>query len=344
MFGVTSINGLSNMEDAELKKLINYNGFYRGFVVSTDDPMHLGRVKVRVPAIHGADPNLDTYMSDNTLPWAFPGIFPLAGPNMGQLILPYIGSTVWVTFEVDQPNNAIYFGNLYSTAPKGEKFIQGPRFIYQGTQLQCTKDDLDAYKASLYTILKTLKGASITIDDSDMKECIELKDAFGQYFRMKNNGEVLNYGMTPSKDNCEIEFGSGKSSISISNKGINLKGELSYQTCYFVNVSKVSDDYNFNLGIDQLFSDRDLKDVVTSVKNGARVAYINSEGNIVGSGIITDSTVDSVIISSSLAINPYPVGSCYIAVKGVDPNKEFGGEWNKMSNNVEEPICWVRVA
>lgn len=344
MFGVTSINGLSSMEDTELKKLINYNGFYRGFVVSTDDPMHLGRVKVRVPAIHGADPNLDTYMADNTLPWAFPGIFPLAGPNMGQLILPYIGSTVWVTFEVDQPNNAIYFGNLYSTAPKGEKFIQGPRFIYQGTQLQCTKDDLGVYKASLYTILKTLKGASITIDDSDMKECIELKDAFGQYIRMKNIGEVLNYGMKPGKDNCEIELGSGESSITISNKGINLKGELSYQSYYFIDVSIVSNDFIFETDLDNLFSDRELKDVVSSVKNGARVAYINSEGNIVGSGIITNSTVSSAIISSNLSINPYPVGSCYMAINGVDPNKEFGGEWNKMFNNTSEPICWVRVA
>lgn len=342
MFGVSSIQGLSEMKDEKLKKFINYNGFYRGFVVSTDDPKHLGRVKVRIPAIHGANPDLDSYMADNTLPWASPGIFPLAGPGMGQLILPYIGSTVWVTFEVDQPQNAIYFGNLYSTKPEGEKYIQGPRFIYQGTQLKCEKDDLEAYKASVYTLLKTLKGASITIDDSDMIESIEFKDALGQFIRMSNEGELISYGVEPGKDKCMIEIGSGKSSIIIRDKGIETKGRLPYQTHYFIDVSNVPDELVFEVDSSLIFSDNDLTTKPDSITNGAKIVYINSDRDIIGFGVITNISDDKLTISNDLVRNPYPVGSCYFAMNGVDPDKEFGGHWEK--RGASEPICWVRVS
>lgn len=348
MFGVSNISGLSQIENEEFKKLINYNGFYRGFVVSTDDPKHLGRVKVRIPAIHGSDPSLETYMADNTLPWAQPGAFNLAGPGMGQLILPYVGSVVWVTFEVDQPNCPIYFGNLYSTKPMGEKFIQGSRHIYQGTQLQCKEDDLGMYDSAVYNLLTTLKGASITIDDSDMREKIEFKDVFGQYIRFTNLGELLYYGRTPNKDNCEIEIASGNSSLVVKNSGIQLKGKLPYQTYYFIDVSKVSDDLLFVISKDSLFTDKNLITVSDSILNGARIVYINSDRDIVGFGVITNITSEGVFISNGIVLdsiisrNPYPVGSYYYCSADVDPNKEFGGVWEK--TNSTEPICWKRVS
>lgn len=348
MFGVSNISGLSQIENEEFKKLINYNGFYRGFVVSTDDPKHLGRVKVRIPAIHGSDPSLETYMADNTLPWAQPGIFNLAGPDMGQLILPYIGSVVWVTFEVDQPNSPIYFGNLYSTKPVGEKYIQGSRHIFQGTQLQCTEDDLKMYDSAVYNLFTTLKGASIVIDDSDMREKVEIKDAFGQYIRFSNLGELLYYGRVPSKDNCKIEIASGNSSLILKNSGVELKGKLPYQTYYFTDITNVSDDLLFSISKNSLFVDKDLANIPDYIVNGARIVYINSDRDIVGFGIITNITSDEIFISNGLVLdsiiskNPYPVGSYYYCSTSVDPNKEFGGVWTK--TNSTEPICWKRVS
>ena len=348
MFGVSSIDGLSSIENEELKSLINYNGFYRAFVVSTDDPMHLGRVKIRVPAIHGADPTLSTYMADNTLPWAQPGCFNLAGPNMGQLILPYVGSVVFVTFEVDQPNSPIYFGNLYSTKPTGEKFIQGSRHIYQGTQIQCKEDDLGMYNSSVYTIFKSLKGSSIEIDDSDMREKIEIKDPFGQFIRFSNLGELLYYGRTPGKDNCSLEISSGNSSIVLKNSGIEFNGKLPYQTYYFINVSKVPNDLSFDVSVQDIFSDKELSMNSDSIINGARIVYINSDRVITGFGIITNISSDIVTVSngvlldSTVSSNPYPVGSYYYCSADVDPNIAFGGIWNK--TNSSEPFCWKRIS
>lgn len=348
MFGVSNISGLSQIENEELRSLINYNGFYRGFVVSTDDPKHLGRIKVRIPAIHGSDPSLDTYMADNVLPWAQPGAFNLAGPGMGQLILPYIGSAVWVTFEVDKPNCPIYFGNLYSTKPLGEKYIQGSRHVYQGTQLQCKEDDLGMYDSAVYNLLTTLKGASIIVDDSDMRERIEFKDAFGQYIRFTNLGELLYYGRTPSKENCEIEIVSGDSGLVVKNSGVQVKGKLAYQTYYFMDVSKVSDDLLFTVSRDSLFIDKGLSSIPDSILNGARIVYINSDRDIVGFGIITNldseevSVSNGILLDSIVSRNPYPVGSYYYCSTDVDPNEEFGGVWNKI--NSTEPICWKRVS
>ncbi|HLL00122.1 MAG TPA: phage baseplate assembly protein V [Myxococcaceae bacterium] len=74
-------------------------GKYRGKVVNTLDPNKLGRVKVTVPAVFGA----------GVSHWAMPCV-PYAGPGVGLLLLPRIGTSVWVEFEGGDPASPIWTG------------------------------------------------------------------------------------------------------------------------------------------------------------------------------------------------------------------------------------------
>ena len=66
----------------------------RAVVVDNKDPLHRGRLKVRAYGWHDEIP-------DEDLPWAEP-CMPFGGDkDYGTLLIPEIGSTVWISFEVD---------------------------------------------------------------------------------------------------------------------------------------------------------------------------------------------------------------------------------------------------
>jgi len=285
MFNTSILQGLSHIQDEDVKKLINYNAFYRGFVTSTDDPWHLGRVKVRIPAIHGTSQNVGLYTEDSVLPWASPGLFPLAGPDIGQLILPLVGSVVWVTFENQNPQMPIYFGSLYSSKPQGEKYIQGPRFLFQGTQIPITEDDLGGYKSSEYQIIKTLKGATITIDDSDMRECVKILDALGNGIEIKNDGASIYYKREPDNTKGELSIFSGKVKHILRNEGHIFQGKLPYHVSYYASIDNVSED-DFEIDREKVFNDKMFTEEVKDIINGAKLLYLDSTQKIKGAGFI----------------------------------------------------------
>ena len=66
----------------------------RAIVVDNKDPTHRGRLKIRAYGWHDDIP-------DNDLPWAEP-CMPFGGDkDYGMFFIPEVGSTVWVSFEVD---------------------------------------------------------------------------------------------------------------------------------------------------------------------------------------------------------------------------------------------------
>lgn len=77
-------------------------GKYRGVVVDTADPMAMGRIRVRVPDIGGAD----------TMDWAMPCV-PIAGPHSGMVAVPPAGASVWVEFEGGDPGRPIWVGGFW---------------------------------------------------------------------------------------------------------------------------------------------------------------------------------------------------------------------------------------
>jgi len=74
-------------------------GKYRGKVAVNKDPLNLGRIQVRVPAIFGDEPTN----------WAMP-CTPYAGADVSFFMIPLVDSNVWVEFEGGDPDYPIWSG------------------------------------------------------------------------------------------------------------------------------------------------------------------------------------------------------------------------------------------
>ena len=124
----------------DLRPEVNYNAFYFGIVVNSNDPERLGRVKVRIPCLHGTVPYEAIYLSDDDLPWARSGIFNAAGNDMGQFIVPPKGARVFVTFEYNNSSNPIYFGGIPTKIGKTKNYNDNPN-VYDGKNVEVNTDD-----------------------------------------------------------------------------------------------------------------------------------------------------------------------------------------------------------
>ena len=94
-------------DDETLRRLIDlvhhrYWGKHRGIVIDNDDPEHLGRVQVQVPAVLG-----------EVARWALPCV-PYAGDKVGFFCPPEPKSHVWVEFEGGDPTRPIWVGCFWA--------------------------------------------------------------------------------------------------------------------------------------------------------------------------------------------------------------------------------------
>ncbi len=78
-------------------------GKYRGEVANNIDPMQMGRVQVKVPAVLG----------EGSLSWAMPCV-PYAGPQVGFFAVPPVGANVWVEFEGGNTDYPIWTGCFWA--------------------------------------------------------------------------------------------------------------------------------------------------------------------------------------------------------------------------------------
>lgn len=200
MFGS---NFLSNsMQDNEaynnlLNEVMNvdYTAFYRGTVVDNSDPMNMGRVRVRVPQIYGSEEQRDEdiYVPTYAIPWATSAIMAGAGNNTGSYLIPNVGDSVFVTYENADPNLPLYFGGIL-TRNATENFI-GTDDANGGKLYKAKGNDFntDITNRAQRVLYKSLKGATIIIDDHDGDESIKIIDQLGQFISLENvGGGILN--------------------------------------------------------------------------------------------------------------------------------------------------------
>ena len=88
-----------------------FDGLYRGVVEETNDPLRIGRVRVRIPELHNKDVKRDE------LPWAA-AAFSLGGKGCGWWGSPIIGDIIFVQFEKNHPYSPIWVGSATPTRRK----------------------------------------------------------------------------------------------------------------------------------------------------------------------------------------------------------------------------------
>ena len=171
---------------------IELNAFYRAFVANNVDPLKLGRVQVRIPSIHGTQATtLQTPTS--SLPWAAPGIWNCAGNDMGQYLVPEVGTLVFVTFEQGDQTKPIYFGGISNQMGNTTKYIVNPKDINKGESYAVNTNDYPEGLNSVHDklLFKSAKGNEVVSSDLDGKEYMYLVDASGQSIEMENFGPYL---------------------------------------------------------------------------------------------------------------------------------------------------------
>lgn len=175
-----------------------FPGSYRGRVEFTADPLRLGRIKVRIPQLHGVPDVDEEFLTVKELPWAYRENKGYGGYDMGSYVIPPVGSIVWVRFEAGEPDKMIYGGGVHHTNSKqalvmgvlGEIPDEGnvpagrwespigeceiPKDVFEG------KDEDEPTRDVLY---KSRKGHTIVTDEEDEKESMSFIDRAGQIIR-----------------------------------------------------------------------------------------------------------------------------------------------------------------
>lgn len=176
----------------------NVSGLYRGRVEYNKDPKKVGRVRVRIPLLHGIEGSGRGYIATEYLPWASPS-FMGAGAGFGSFIVPEVGEYVFVLFEGNSITSPVYIGSCYGygadskpygSLQKDEGGNYGGDGVWESapglieTPKDAQKDDLRPTKKIVY---KSPKGASIEIEDRDEQENIAIMDMLGQVIKIESN-------------------------------------------------------------------------------------------------------------------------------------------------------------
>lgn len=88
----------------------DYLSIYQGIVVDNNDPLKIGRCKIKVPSIHGNISQADYTL----LPWAYYVTPNSTGSKRSTFILPKNGDTVWVQFINGDKGSPVFFGSSYA--------------------------------------------------------------------------------------------------------------------------------------------------------------------------------------------------------------------------------------
>ncbi len=137
------------------------NGLYIGTVEDNNDPLKLGKLKVRVPSIYGNIPTED-------LPWSEP-CFPYSYNDQGFFFIPEIGAFVTIMFLNNSSYRPIWMGAIHRTD--------------ENIPPQVAMENYPDRK-----VIKTETGYYLHDDTDDF---IEVKHKNGSYILMESEGDVI---------------------------------------------------------------------------------------------------------------------------------------------------------
>jgi hypothetical protein len=114
---------MGNLLDTTVERLVervgtSYFGKYRGIVSDVDDPNNMCRIRATVPAVLGSE----------SCGWALPAA-PFAGDGHGMVMLPKVGSGVWIEFEAGRLDAPIWTGAWWASGQRPDPQGAGVRVI-----------------------------------------------------------------------------------------------------------------------------------------------------------------------------------------------------------------------
>ena len=176
-----------------------FYGKYRGLVIDNADPENLGRLKVKVPSVLGADV---------VTGWALPCV-PYGGDaDQGFLFIPEVNAGVWVEFEEGDLEFPIWTGAFWSK-PGGDSELPKPNDDQSDGTIEGAVQDPPTRK-----IIKTKAGHTIQFEDASGSEMIRIVEGQNKHvITMDKNGIIIKDGtnshvVTMDKDGIRIEEGS----------------------------------------------------------------------------------------------------------------------------------------
>ena len=136
---------------------------YQGIVVDNEDPDKVGKVRIRIPVLHGNGISANSIQVKG-LPWFEPCMPWYGGYQSGSFIVPPVGSIVWCVIQKVQSgiDIKVYLGGSYGIgASKAKPFGDG---MAPAGELETPKEALEGYPNSA-VIFKSLQGSSLIINN-----------------------------------------------------------------------------------------------------------------------------------------------------------------------------------
>lgn len=148
----------------------------RGTVVSNNDPLNLGRLKVRVDSVHQG-------IKDEDLPWCMPNSSS-ASANSGTFIIPEENNAVWVAFEDGDIYRPVWLGCAYSAKTTRSKQIGNTMGQKRARVVGRTESPTEGWSLEHKVIYKAPSGSIIYMDETENGDSIVLRDNGGTLLRI----------------------------------------------------------------------------------------------------------------------------------------------------------------
>lgn len=154
-------------------------GFYMGLVEATNH--RLGRVRVRVPEVHGAAERTPP----EALPWA---LVPEAGPGVydtGTFDLPAVGALVLVVFKHGHRDFPAVLGAVRSRPSDAQTYLEGGTWVGPAGEDETPREVFQDVEAGAYSHTrrvwhKSVRGHTIVVEDKPGAEFLRIIDRAGQ--------------------------------------------------------------------------------------------------------------------------------------------------------------------
>ena len=185
-------------------------GVFRGIVENCSDPLAMGKVQVRVPAIHGllTEDESQDHIPTLSLPWASLISYGGGHYDHGAQITYPCGSVVAVCFEGGNHYTPIILGSYsFNCHHDDVPVVSDPknrwpeyRVPYGGGTTNTVIGPTNPSEGAMVYVLtptrgvlhKSFKGHTIWYEDKDNAECFEILDRCGQGMRMECNVSYSN--------------------------------------------------------------------------------------------------------------------------------------------------------